>query len=211
MTQARPALKSGGIRVDLQLIAEMVPPACRVLDIGCGDGTLLEYLWREKQVDGRGIELGQAGVNACVERGLSVIQGDADTDLIDYPDHAFDFAVLSQTLQAVRRPDAVLTQLLRIGHQAIVSFPNLGHWRARLALALHGRSPLTALVGHPWYDSPNIHPCTIRDFVQMCDGLGIRIRRSIAVDGDAKTAPFTGVSRLANLFGVQAVFLLGKD
>src|SRR5258707_1036399 len=121
--------RSNGIRVDLQLIADMIKPGARVLDIGCGDGTLLDYLVHFKQVDGRGIELGQSGVNACVGRGLSVIQGDADTDLRTYPAGAFDYVVLSQTLQATRDPKGVVEQLVRIGRRAVVSFPNFGHWR----------------------------------------------------------------------------------
>src|SRR5262245_26818550 len=122
---------AAGIRIDLQLIADMVTPRARVLDVGCGDGVLLDYLVHFKQVDGRGIELSQAGVNACVSQGLSVIQGNADTDLKDYPSDAFDYVVLSQTLQAMRDPKGVLDQLVRIGRHAIVSFPNFGHWRVR--------------------------------------------------------------------------------
>ncbi|HEX5644349.1 MAG TPA: methionine biosynthesis protein MetW, partial [Erythrobacter sp.] len=127
------------IRIDLQLIADMIEPNSRVLDVGCGDGALLEYLVHFKQVDGRGVEISQAGVNACVARGLSVVQGDADTDLKDYPADAFDHVVLSQTLQATHQPRAVLEHLVRIGRRAIVSFPNFGHWRVRWHLATIGR------------------------------------------------------------------------
>src|SRR5476651_895817 len=142
------------IRVDLQQIADMVEPRTRALDVGCGDGSLLGYLSTFKHCDARGMELSQAGVNACVANGLSVIQGDADTDLIDYPDDAFDYVILSQTLQATRRPREVLENMLRIGRRAIVSFPNFGHWRIRLQLLLHGQMPVTDNLPDSWYDSP---------------------------------------------------------
>src|SRR5262245_17357642 len=129
------------LRKELERIAEMVPASARVLDIGCGTGDLIEHLARAKGVDARGIELSQAGVNACVAKGLAVIQGDADTDLAEYPSGAFDFAILSQTIQATRQPKAVLEQLLRIGRRVIVSFPNFGFWKVRLKLALTGRMP----------------------------------------------------------------------
>ena len=149
---------SSTIRVDLQLIADMIEPRSRVLDVGCGDGTLLDYLVQFKQVDGRGIELSSDGVNACVSAGLSVIQGDADTDLFDYPDRAFDYVVLSQTLQAMRAPRTTLQQLLRIGGHAIVSMPNFAHWRLRWALLTEGRMPVSDALPHAWYDSPEYPP-----------------------------------------------------
>src|SRR5829696_5758319 len=152
------------LRRDLRLIADMIEPGTRVLDIGCGDGALLAYLAREKSVDARGIELSQSGVNACVRHGLSVIQGDADSDLDAFPNDAFDVVVLSRTLQATRQPRHVLEALLRIGKRAIVSFPNFGFWRVRLSLMFRGRMPVTELLNSPWYDTPNIHLCTIRDF-----------------------------------------------
>lgn len=148
-------------RVDLEVVANLIPPQSRVLDVGSGDGSLLELLQDTKQVDGRGLELSQRGVNECVARGLSVIQGDADKDLEFYPDKGFDFVVLSQTLQATRNPKLVLDELLRIGNRAIVSFPNFGHWRVRLSLFLNGRMPVTKDLPYSWYDTPNIHFCTI--------------------------------------------------
>ena len=157
----------------------MIEPGSRVLDIGCGDGALLAYLAREKGVDGRGIELSQSGVNACVRHGLSVIQGDADRDLDAFPNGAFDVVVLSQTLQATRRPRHVVEELLRIGKRAIVSFPNFGFWRIRLGLLFRGRMPVSELLNHPWYETPNIHLCTIRDFVVLCDEIGAGIERSV--------------------------------
>ncbi|HUE18522.1 MAG TPA: methionine biosynthesis protein MetW, partial [Stellaceae bacterium] len=145
------------IRGDLRLAAAMIEPGTRVLDVGCGDGELLSYLVHQKDVDGRGMELSQSGVNACVRHGLSVIQGDADNDLDDYPSQAFDYVVLSQTLQATRNPRQVVLNLVRIGKRAIVSFPNFAHWRMRMSLLLQGRMPRTELLPMPWYETPNIH------------------------------------------------------
>jgi methionine biosynthesis protein MetW len=204
---SRAATNQAGIRVDLQLIADMIQPATRVLDIGCGDGALLDYLVHFKQVDGRGMELSQAGVNACVAQGLSVIQGDADIDLANYPDHAFDYAVLSQTLQATHNPLAVLRQLTRIGRRAIVSFPNFGHWRVRWHLGAMGRMPVTPTLPSSWYDTPNIHLCTIRDFFELCDSSAIAIERAIAIDAKGRSRPIRSL-QLANLLGEQGLFLL---
>ncbi len=197
------------IRVDLQNIADMVAAKSRVLDIGCGDGTLLDYLLHFKQVDGRGIEISQAGVNACVGIGLSVIQGDADTDLADYPASAFDYAILSQTLQATRDPRGVIAQLVRIARYAIVSFPNFGHWRIRWHLLTRGTMPVTPSLPEPWFSTPNIHLCTIRDFVQFCAAEGITIERAIAIDRAGRAAAIKSY-RSANLTGEQGLFLLSK-
>ncbi|MGB0749098.1 MAG: methionine biosynthesis protein MetW [Magnetospiraceae bacterium] len=196
------------IRVDQQLIADMIDPGSKVLDVGCGDGTLLSYLFQEKKVDGRGLELSVAGVNACVAEGLSVIQGDADQDLIHYPTQGFDYVILSQTLQAMRAPRTAVQQLLRIGRRAIVSFPNFGHWRVRSHLFFKGRMPVNDSLPYEWYDTPNIHFCTIRDFVVLCEELGITIERSIALDADGNTRGIRSGLLMANLFGEQAVFLL---
>jgi len=197
------------MRVDLQVIADMIQPGSRVLDIGCGDGALLDYLWHFKQVDGRGIELSQAGVNSGVAHGLSVIQGDADTDLKDYPSNAFDYAILSQTLQATREPRRVLQELVRIGRRAIVSFPNFGCWKVRVHLFRHGRMPVTASLPEKWYDTPNIHLCTILDFVELCDELGIHIERGIVFTKGDSGRPIRS-KRMANLVGEQGLFLLQK-
>ena len=149
----------------------MVAPGARVLDIGCGDGELLSLLEDERDVDGRGIELSQSNVNLCVARGLSVIQGDADRDLVALSRQGFDYAILSQTLQATRHPRAVLEQLLRIGRHAIVSFPNFGHWRIRCNSCIHGRMPVTPSLPEPWHETPNIHHCTIKDFLALCEAV----------------------------------------
>ena len=197
-------------RVDLQFVAGMVAEGSRVLDIGCGDGALLDLLIRERGVDGRGIELSQLGVNNCVAKGLSVIQGDADEDLDNYPDGAFDFVILSQTLQATRHPKAVLENMLRIGKYAIVSFPNFGHWRLRLQLMFRGRMPMTGILSTPWYETENIHFCTIRDFVVLVDMLGVKIERAVALDEYGKPLRLNAPWWLWNFFGEQGVFLLHK-
>src|SRR6266853_2301152 len=164
LTMAEAARAPGGARVDLALVADMVPPGSKVLDIGAGDGELLRILGEQRGVDGRGIEISREGVNECVAKGLAVIQGDADTDLADYPNDAFDFVILSQTLQATRHPRRVLEHMLRISRCAIVSFPNFGHWGIRLRILLGGRMPRTDNLPYSWYDTPNIHFCTIKDF-----------------------------------------------
>ena len=206
---AQPTQANQTGRVDLLLIADMVASRSRVIDIGCGDGTLLRILSETRDVDARGLELSQTGVNQCVARGLSVVQGDADTDLVNYPDGAFDYAILSQTIQATRRPRHVLEQLLRIGKRAIVSFPNFGHWRIRSQIMLRGRMPMTENLPYAWYDTPNIHFCTIKDFVQLCDELDARVERAVTLD--ARGQRLGAVPRfLQNLIGEQAVFVLSR-
>lgn len=205
------SLRNGDIsRVDLLLISEMVTPGARVLDIGCGDGTLLRLLAEKRGVDGRGIELSQAGVNSCVARGLSVIQGDADTDLVYYPDLAFDFAILSQTIQATYSPHHVLEQLLRIGKRAVVSFPNFGHWSVRAQLMFGGKMPKTDNLPDRWYDTPNIHLCTIKDFLGLCKDIGAKVERAVALNAYGRKLGVSMPLFAQNLFGEQAVFLLSR-
>lgn len=198
------------IRVDLKLIADMIEPRSRVLDVGCGDGALLEYLTAFKQVDGRGIELSTAGVNVCISRGLSVIQGNADADLKDYPDAAFDYVILGNTLQAMTEPREVLRHMLRIGRHAIVSFPNFAYWRVRFDFLVRGRMPVSDLMPYQWYDTPNIHLCSIKDFVALCDELGLKIERSISLNAAGGVRRIGSAFFSANLSGEQAVFLLTK-
>jgi methionine biosynthesis protein MetW len=196
-------------RVDLLLVADMVAPNSRVLDVGCGDGALLRLLAEEKGVDARGIELSQRGVNDCVAKGLSVIQGDADTDLAGYPDEAFDYVILSQTLQATRHPRDVLEHMLRIGRHAIVSFPNFGHWRIRAQVAIYGRMPRTRNLPFFWYDTPNIHFCTIQDFVALAKAIDARIEQGVAFDRFGQPLAYSA-PWIWNLFGEQGVFRLTR-
>lgn len=195
-------------RVDHLLIAEMVAPGARVLDVGCGDGALLQLLAETRGVDARGVELTREKVNACVARGLSVIQGDADRDLNDYPDQAFDYAVLSLTIQATRQPRTVLENLLRIGRRAIVSFPNFGHWEIRTALLWSGRMPVTHNLPETWYASPNAHLCTIRDFADLCDDIGAEVEQAVAFNASGRRLPIKWSLSMQNLLGEKAVFLL---
>lgn len=199
-------------RRDLEIIAGMIAEGSRALDIGCGDGALLDYLVHRKNVDGRGIELSQAGVNSCVAHGLSVIQGDADTDLAYYPDGAFDYVVLTRTLQATRNPKDVVSQLVRIGRYAIVSFTNFGHWRVRLRLLTEGRMPVVGDDdGYAWHDTPNIHLCTIRDFDLMCEDLGLTVQRALSLSRSGVARELNSARAAANLRGEEAIFLLTRQ
>jgi methionine biosynthesis protein MetW len=198
------------MRVDLRLIADMIAPATRVLDIGCGECVLIEELYRTKGCDARGIEIDMAEVTRAVAHGLPVMHGDADTDLAHYPDGAFDYVVLSRTLQAVEQPREVLRQMLRIGTRAVVSFPNFGHWLVRWHLFAHGRMPMTKTWDRPWYETPNIHPCTIRDFFALCADEGYVIEQWLAADESSRRSPWRRAPHLANMFGEQALFLLRR-
>lgn len=191
------------LRPDLRVIADHVAAGSRVLDVGCGEGTLMAALRDEKGVDARGLEIEPGNVAAAVARGLAVVQGDADRDLAGYPDRSFDYAILSQTLQTTRAPDAVLGHLLRIGGRAFVSFPNFAHWRVRLSLLWGGRMPVTRMLPERWYDTPNIHHLTIDDFRAFLKERGIGVERAWFLRGDRLTT-----SAAANLLAEHAVFLL---
>ena len=199
---ARPA---GDLRPDLAAIAAHVVPGSRVLDIGCGEGELMAVLETRRGCDARGLELDAGAVERCVARGLSVVQGDADTDLADYSDGAFDYAILSQTLQTTRRPDLMLDALLRVGRRAFVSFPNFAHWRTRTALALGGRMPVTRALPVSWYATANIHHVTIDDFRDLARDKGALIERAWYF-ADERRVPAT----LANWRAEFAVFELTR-
>jgi len=202
---------TAALRPDLAAIAEMIPKGARVLDVGCGDGALLEVLSTTKGVDGRGIELSQQNVNACVARGLPVMQGDADTDLGEYPSGAFDVAILSQTIQATRNPKEVLGHLLRIGRRTVISLPNFGHWRVRASLLVNGRMPRTRALTFHWYDTPNIHLCTIADFVELAREMGAKIESALALDDNGRTRSMRAESWGPNILADGAIFLLKRD
>jgi methionine biosynthesis protein MetW len=193
------------LRPDLALIARMVRQGARVLDVGCGDGALMAALRDTRGVNARGLEIDPANVASAVGRGLSVVQGDADTDLAYYPDGSFDYAILSQTLQTTRRPDLVVEALLRIGAQAFVSFPNFAHWRGRMSLLWGGRMPVTRLLPDTWYDTLNIHHLTIDDFRALVKDRGWSIDGQWFLKGDKETTHAN-----ANLFAEHAVFLLRR-
>lgn len=193
------------LRPDLAVIAANVAPSSRVLDVGCGDGALMAALRDERGIDARGLEIDAANVAECVARGLSVLQGDADTDLADYPDKSFDYAILSQTLQTTMRPDLVLDQLLRIGRKAFVSFPNFAHWRVRLSLLWGGRMPVTRLLPVAWYETPNIHHVTIDDFRALLTARGVKVEQAWFLTGDKRTS-----TAAANFRAEHAVFLLSR-
>lgn len=176
------------LRPDLAAIAEAIEPGTRVLDIGCGDGALLAELRDCKRVDARGMEIDGACVERCVAQGLSVVQGDANRELPDYPDKGFDYAVLSQTLQTATRPDLMLEELLRVGRQAFVSFPNFAHWRTRAALMLGGRMPVTRAIPVSWYETPNIHHVTVKDFRELAREIGAKIEREWFFSGGRPVA-----------------------
>jgi len=197
-------------REDFRAILGLVKPGARVLDIGCGEGLLLDMLGREKEVEGRGLEISPANVALCLARGLAVVQGDADHDLADFPNRAFDYALLSQTLQTVRQPRQVLSELLRIAEYAIVSFPNFAHWRVRWELLTRGRMPMTGVLPQAWWETENIHLCTLRDFTQLCDSLDLKIDACAAL-ADGKPARAIDPQRpIENWRAESALFLLSR-
>lgn len=193
------------LRPDLALIAAQVPSGARVLDIGCGDGTLMAALRDTKATDVRGLEIDPANVAAAMERGLAVVQGDADRDLADYPDDSFDIAILSQTLQISLRPDRVIDELLRIAPRAFVSFPNFAHWRVRLALLWGGRMPVTRLLPVAWYETPNIHHVTVSDFRDLLRAKGIAVEGAWYLSGDKPTS-----DAAASWRAEHAIFLISR-
>ena len=195
-------------RIDLELITSLIDKKMRVLDVGCGNGELLQSLTTKNDVIGQGLELKQERVNQCVAKGLSAIQGDADKDLSLYPDQSFDCVILSQTIQATSDPKLILKELIRIGKKAIVSIPNFGFWKVRLSLGINGRMPRTKKLIYNWYDTPNIHLCTILDFINLCNELNIQIEKTITLSSDNNKS-YNGLpNKLSNLFSEEAIFLI---
>lgn len=197
-----------GTRVDHNIILDLVPRGARVLDLGCGDGSLLDRLVREKAVVGRGIEISEAGVRECIAKGLTVLQGDIDEGLRDYPDGSIDYVILNQTIQAVKKPDVVLSEMLRVGRKGIVGFPNFAYWRMRFSLVLKGRMPKTDFLPYEWHDTPNIHFCSILDFDEYCAARGIAVEKKVFHSTDAGGRVLKGVR--PNLFAESAVYLLSR-
>lgn len=197
------------MRPDLGVVAGLVPSGSRVLDLGCGDGALLEHLMRERGCSGRGVEIDPAGFQACVARGVPVIDVDIDQGLTDFDDGSFDVVVLSQTLQATHRPALVLREMMRVGRATVVSFPNFGHWPIRLRLGLAGRMPETRALPHAWHDTPNIHLCAVADFERLCRAEGVRVDERVWLDSrGCRAAPAVG--RRPNLLAAGAVYLLSR-
>jgi methionine biosynthesis protein MetW len=197
-------------RADHDIILGAIAKGARVLDVGCGDGTLMARLKTEAGAIVRGMELSQEGVNACVAKGLSVVQGDADSDLALYPNDSFDVVVLSRTIQATRKPQAVLAQMRRVGKTAIVSLPNFGFWRVRLSLLLTGRMPVTKGLPESWFETENLHLCTLRDFDELARASGFKISSVTRIANGRAAAPSTRTSSLLNWLSEEAVFVLDR-
>lgn len=199
------------VRQDLSLIASLVPEGSSALDIGCGDGTLLRLLRDERQVKGYGLEIDGGDVSRAVTAGLSVVQGDANTDLSDYPDKAFDTVILSNSVQTLRRPDEAIEEALRVGRRVIVSFPNFGHWRLRLHLAVHGTMPKSRALPSTWYGTENIHLCTIRDFLDFARERGYKVEDAFRLNRNAAPQPLNAHEPgWSNLSAEAALFVLSR-
>ncbi|MBI5577132.1 MAG: methionine biosynthesis protein MetW [Deltaproteobacteria bacterium] len=197
-----------GTRIDYSIILDLIPPGKKVLDLGCGDGSLLSQLVQIKGVTGRGIEISEEGVRACIAKGLTVLQGDIDEGLRDYPDRTFDYVILNQTIQAVKKPDVVLSEMLRVGDKGVVGIPNFAFWRMRLYLLFNGRMPKTDFLPYEWYNTPNIHFCSVLDFDEYCRKSAITVEKRIYLSTDRGGRVLKGVR--PNLFAESAVFLLSK-
>ena len=193
---------------EFKIISNILPLNCRVLDVGCGDGTLIKALINEKKIDARGIELGKNNVKECISKGLSVIEGNAETELGQFPDKAFDFVILSQTLQAFYQPENVLEQLLRIGNKVIISIPNFGYWQIRAELLFFGKMPVTKSLPYSWHDTPNLHMCSIKDFYQFCEKKKIKINKVIGINGEKTSSIYKINLEMKNLLSEVGIFLV---
>lgn len=193
------------LRPDLAIISEWIKPGSRVLDLGCGDGTLLAHLKQERDVDGYGLEIAPGNVVSCIEKGVNVIQTDLDAGISDFFDeNSFDYVVMTQALQVLNYPQQMLKEMMRVGREGIVTFPNFGHWRARVQLGLGGRMPVSTALPNQWYNTPNIHLCTLKDFERLCDQVGIRILERSVVDHAHRDR--LGAKLLPNLLGEIAIY-----
>ena len=199
------------MRFDLQLIASWIEPGAKILDLGCGTGDLIHYLREKKDAQGIGIEHDEVKVTQCIQKGLSVLQGDLNEEVLDYPDNAFDYVILSQTLQQVYEPLTLIHSILRIGKKGIVSFPNFSHWRIRLQLLLSGYAPITRQLPYEWYDTPNIRVITLKDFRKFIKDNGFRMHKEIGINADAKGEGGSIVHLLPNLFATFGIFMIGKE
>ena len=196
------------MKIEFKIISNLIPNQARILDVGCGDGSLMQSLIQEKNIDARGIELEEENVKKCISKGLSVIEGNAENELGQFPDKSFDFVILSQTLQAFYNPENVLDHLLRIGKYVIVSIPNFGYWKVRTSLLFFGRMPVTKSLPNTWYNTPNLHMCTIKDFYEFCGDKNIKIEKIIGVN-DEKISSINRLNlEMKNLFSEVGIFLI---
>ncbi len=199
------------IRYDLEIIAQLIKPNSKVLDIGCGDGELLEFLKKTKNVDARGLEISQMQVSKALSRGISAIQGDAENDLTFYPSRNFDYAILSQTIQSTQRPKEILQEMLRVAEYAVVSLPNFAHIKNRLHLLFKGTMPVNKNIPYQWYDTPNIHFCSVDDFEKLCKELNFTVERKIFLTNKHRLISFFGHKFISNLFAQYGIFLIKKN